>query len=225
MKINFVLPGNNFSGCFVKGLVDTTSWCQSVGVQFEIFTSYAPIVHEVRNVCLGGRVASGKRQKPFDGNPYDFIMFLDQDIGFTKEDFKRLLAGNKKIIAGWYPMKFYKDEIEYASAGSFSGNGEFPLLKIAALKEKRKPFAVDVVGLGFTLVSQGVFEAIDYPWFYPTMEEIESINEKIGVALMDTIREDLAWAEKVTSAGFEIYLDPTVRVGHEKKIILWDSLK
>lgn len=66
--------------------------------------------------------------------------------------------------------------------------------------------------MGFILVKKGVFESMEYPWFKP-------IEKKIG-NMVDFTMEDVAFCLTAREKGFEIYVDPTVRVGHEKKVIL-----
>jgi hypothetical protein len=71
---------------------------------------------------------------------------------------------------------------------------------------------VAYTGMGFMLVKRGVFEKLEYPWFRP-------IEKKIG-AMVDFTMEDVAFCLRAKEAGFKVLVDPAVRVGHEKKVVL-----
>lgn len=62
------------------------------------------------------------------------------------------------------------------------------------------------------LIKKGVFESMDYPWFRP-------INQKIGKCV-DFCMEDVAFCLRAKEKGFKVYIDPTIRVLHEKKVLL-----
>ena len=68
---------------------------------------YTSNVYHVRNMCLGGDVTKGARQKPFQGNiDYDYIMWIDSDMVFKPEDFTAL------INTLWVPTTF---DLKYVS--------------------------------------------------------------------------------------------------------------
>lgn len=78
----------------------------------------------------------------------------------------------------------------------------------------RKEDLVEVAytGMGFMLVKRGVFEKLEYPWFRP-------IEKKIG-DMVDFTMEDVAFCLRAKEAGFKIFIDPAVKVGHEKNVVL-----
>ena len=59
-------------------------------------------------------------------------------------------------------------------------------------------------GFGFMLVKAEVFDRVITP-FQPTN---------------DTEWEDFAFAERARKIGYKSYIDPSIIVGHEKKLIL-----
>jgi len=67
-------------------------------------------------------------------------------------------------------------------------------------------------GMGFMLVKRGVFESLDYPWFRP-------IEKQIG-EMVDFTMEDVGFCLRAKENGFGVFIDPLVRVGHEKKVVL-----
>jgi hypothetical protein len=64
------------------------------------------------------------------------------------------------------------------------------------------------------LIKYGVFESMKYPWFRP-------ITQKISDGVEDFSSEDVSFCQTVINNGYKIYVDPTVIVGHEKKIIYY----
>ena len=50
------------------------------------------MVNFARCKCAGADVRRGKKQKPFDGLPYDYMMWIDSDIIFNNESFEKLLS-------------------------------------------------------------------------------------------------------------------------------------
>jgi len=67
-------------------------------------------------------------------------------------------------------------------------------------------------GMGFMLIKKGVFESLQYPWFEPIHQSIKNLE--------DFTSEDVAFCLKAREKGFEIFVDPTVIVGHQKPMIL-----
>ncbi len=63
---------------------------------------------------------------------------------------------------------------------------------------------------------KGVFEheGMPYPWFAPKMQVFESGE------VQDMCGEDVSFCLDAKEAGFEIWCDPRVRVGHEKTRVI-----
>ena len=67
-------------------------------------------------------------------------------------------------------------------------------------------------GMGFMLIKKGVFEKVKYPWFCQLKKQIGDLE--------DYCSEDVAFCHLAKEAGFKIYVDPEIIVGHEKMRIL-----
>ena len=87
---------------------------------------------------------------------------------------------------------------------------------IDSISKRKKPFTVDYAGFGWLLIKYGVFEHEDmkYPWFAPKMQIFES------GAVQDMCGEDVSFCLDAKEAGFEIWCDPRIRVGHEKTRVI-----
>jgi hypothetical protein len=68
-------------------------------------------------------------------------------------------------------------------------------------------FAVHAAGTGGMLVRRPVLDAIGEPWF----------SYEDGIYL----NEDLTFSNKIRRAGFTIWCDPTVRMGHRATYSVW----
>ena len=71
---------------------------------------------------------------------------------------------------------------------------------------------VDYNGMGFMLIKKGVFEKVEYPWFCQLKKQIGDLE--------DYCSEDVAFCHLAKKAGFKIFIDPQMVVGHEKMRIL-----
>lgn len=214
-KVVFCLTGATFSGNFLDSFVELTNYCMQNGISFAISRRESPVVYYVRNMCLGGDTLRGPKQKPFNGNlDYTHLMWIDNDIIFSPNQFKTLLDHDKDIVSGIYMMSDKKNfatvenwDIEY-----FKKNGAFQFLNEDSIKQRKGLIDVAYTGLGFMLVKKGVFESLEYPWFQPIFHEIGTAR--------DFSSEDTSFCKMIREKGFNIWVDPQIRVGHEKKVIL-----
>jgi GT2 family glycosyltransferase len=216
MKIILCLPGNKFSGDFMMNFVGLLHFLGSKNIEYQISQQYSSMVNFARCKCAGADVTRGKRQKPFNGLDYDYMMWIDSDIIFNNNLFEKLLGMDKDIASGWYaqPQTIpgggnYTPVVEKMDDKFFKKHGSYEFLTSKNLEERKKPFKVDYIGFGWVLVKKGVFEKINYPWFAPKLIDL-------GNGVQDVCSEDVAWCHDVKDAGFDIWLDPTCRAGHEK---------
>jgi hypothetical protein len=79
--------------------------------------------------------------------------------------------------------------------------------------EKTEVYPIDWAGMGWMLIQKGVMESIKYPWFGPRFV-------RVTATLTDTWSEDLSFALAAKEAGYDIWLDPLIRLGHEKVRII-----
>jgi len=219
MKIIFCLPGQQFSGNFLSCWSEILLSCAYSGIQVMLSQKYSCNIYYVRNMCLGGDVGRGKNQKPFNGKvDYDYIMWLDSDQIFKPAQFQRLILDDEDIVAGMYKMSNGKHfaVCENWDEKFFEENGHFKFLEEVDLKESKLNtkglMEVSYVGMGFMLVKKGVFESLEYPWFRPEFK-------KIGGA-QDFTMEDVSFCLRAQQEGFKVHVDPSIIVGHEKKLIL-----
>ncbi len=207
MKIIFCIPGNTFSNRFLKCWTQLTMELHRRGFEYELLSQYAPNIYKVRSMLLGGHRKFGQYQVPWqDKKEYDYIMWIDSDVIFDPEDFFKLFRHEKDIISGIY--------LRQPRGGTLS---DIPI-EYACLKESHKSLMTTDVngelmtvfgnGMGWMLVKRGVFEKTAFPWFGPI------------ITGLDFNGEDVAFQMRAKEAGFDSYVDSSIIVGHEKKVLL-----
>ena len=218
--IVFCLPGRGVSYTFLKNFVQLCFECVQQGASIQISQDYSSMVNFARCKVLGANVLKGPDQLPWQGKlEYDLQLWIDSDIVFNLEAFYKLVWMDKDIAAGWYctedgrttSVAHWLEEDEFEKNGGVM-NHEM----VDGIQKRRKPFTCDYTGFGWVMIKKGVFEHPDmkYPWFAPQMQVFES------GAVQDMCGEDVSFCLEAIKAGFEIWCDPTIRVGHEKMRII-----
>ena len=212
--IIFCLPGRIYSGDFMMSFIELLSFVGSQGANFKVSQQYSSMVNYARCKCAGADVTRGKNQTPFGGLEYDYMMWIDSDIRFNNEMFMKLVKMDKDIASGWYSQPGGTSPVvEKMDDNYFIQNGSYQFLTADELSERSDICKVDYIGFGWVLIKQGVFEKLEYPWFAPKIINIDG-------DLQDVCSEDVAFCHDAKSANFEIWLDPTCRVGHEKTLVI-----
>lgn len=208
------MPGNTYSGDFLKSLFELCFYIQSEGGQFAISQQYSSMVNFARCKVAGADVTRGENQKPFGGQLYDYMLWIDSDIAFNVDMFKKLVSMNKDVASGWYSQPGGTSPVvQTMDDDFFRNNGTYQFLLAEELDKKKEIFKADYIGFGWVLVKQGVFEKMKYPWFAPKLQDL-------GNGIKDMCSEDVAWCLDAKAADVDIYVDPTCRVGHEKTIVI-----
>jgi hypothetical protein len=248
-SIVFCLPGRGCSFTFLKSFVQLCFDLVQNGMSIQISQDYSSMVNFARCKCLGANVLRGPDQIPWDGRlNYDYQLWIDSDIVFNTEKFWQLCdlalpeeafveetaeledgttetvlrldeSKERPISAGWYctedgrttSVAHWLDEDDFRSNGGVM-NHEM----VDGITKRKKPFTVDYTGFGWVLIKNGVFEhpELKYPWFAPKMQVFES------GAVQDMCGEDVSFCLDAKEAGFEIWCDPRIRVGHEKTRVI-----
>ena len=167
---------------------------------------------------------------------YDWQLWIDSDIIFNTDKFWQLAdlafpadavdedgeiiqENMHPISAGWYSTEdgrttsvaHWLEEDDFRSNGGVM-NHEM----VDGIQKRKKPFTVDYTGFGWVMIQKGVFEdeKMTYPWFAPKMQVFES------GAVQDMCGEDVSFCLDAIEAGYEIWCDPRIRVGHEKTRVI-----
>jgi hypothetical protein len=173
------------------------------------------MVHFARSKCLGGDVLKGADQKPFQGQAeYDAIMWVDSDIVFKPTDFFALLESPHDVTGGLYMMEDMQHfaTVKEWNTEYFKEKGAFKFLRQDDVIGTPQYMKVAYTGMGWMLIRKGVIESLKYPWFRSEIQTIGDITELQP--------EDVSFCRSLTDAGYDIYVDTKIRVGHQKLVIL-----
>jgi hypothetical protein len=143
------------------------------------------------------------------------LMFIDSDINFNAEDIFRLMAwssDSKKGIVAGIPVARKKGQVYFSTLDTDETNSIF-MDKMGLVRAKR-------VATAFMMVRKEVFESLRdaHPeWVYH--DEKNKGDTTIcffDFALKDGqyIGEDYLFCDRAREQGFEVWIDPTIKLGH-----------
>jgi GT2 family glycosyltransferase len=201
MKVALSLPGDSFSQGFLKSLV----------VLLDYFNQKKILV-DMR--FHGGANINYIRNKLVPEGDYDYSLWIDSDQIFTVGHFEQLLAADKDIVSalirttdGNFNSGIYNEEsMKKMGVGVIKLNDE-------NVGEMTDLIRASYCGFGMVLIKKGVFEKIGSNWFDAI--SYEALN-RVG-----QMGEDMSFCIRAGKAGFEVWVDPTCRVGHEKLKVLY----
>ena len=136
------------------------------------------------------------------------LMFIDSDMVFSYDAVDKLVSQEKDIIGGLYKKRIEPHDpvIKIIDKGKL----------IQPPDERGTTFQVDVAGTGFLLINMNVFKKMEPPFFY------HGHGEDFGLKANDLydLGEDVTFCLKARASGFDIFVDPTLEIGHiSQKII------
>lgn len=209
-NVVFATPGNSFTPGYLRSLLLSTNALNQEGLSWNWLNQGGSLVSMARETTIGGWDTNNiKMKQPCSGDfTYDMIMWIDSDISWMPVDLFALYNSDKDIISGCYLMEDRHIPIYRQPRGG--------MMPEQMLDDYKKPFKVAGAGFGFIAVKSGVFENMPRPWFGPVA--VPNIDEKTGERTEDFILvgEDLSWCTKAINSGFDIWVDPNVRVVHQK---------
>lgn len=142
------------------------------------------------------------------------LMFIDADINFEPEDVFRLMAWTsdpKKGIVAGVPRtrsttKTYVATLDYDEDNQLTMNG------MGLIQAKR-------VATAFMMVRREVFETLDeaHPeWRYYDERSKRTVPCVFDFMLTEEgyIGEDYLFCDRAREHGFEVWVDPTIKLGH-----------
>ena len=207
-------PGESYKAAYVDSLVETLRWLNEKDFTYTLLNNYSSFVSSAREMTATGTVSQNWETNEIGSGKftYDKIFWIDSDISWTVENFEKLLLSELDIVSGLYAV---------GGAGQVSAMnlelGTPRIMDKIAFMMSDSPVEVDGVGFGFVAMKKGVFEKVPRPWF-----EILKVPVPTRALSLPEINasEDFSFCMKAKNAGFQIWVDPSVRVGHHKQIVL-----
>ena len=228
-KVDFVicLPGHSSSSIQSTKTFECILELMAMGKSVIVRNGSANNIYHVRNLCLQNK-GFEMDQVPFEGlvKDYDKIVWIDSDNIVTAKDIIKLSEHNVDIVAGWYSMA----PRELSNINPFN-NAACGLFGDVNKPWTRRPYLIGMIpfikknemglipahysGFGLMVIKKGVFEKIGFPWFEAWSQTYQTQNFK----KCEVVTDDDAFCQKALKLGFKIWIDPDVRIGHEKLTI------
>ena len=144
----------------------------------------------------------------------DYLLFIDSDINFEPDDIFRLMAWGtdpKKGIVAAVPRTRNESKV-YIATLDYDDNGDLTMNGMGLVRAKR-------VATAFMLVRREVFETLEkeHPeWAYYDSKTDRTLSCMFDFELSEEgyIGEDFLFCDRVRSHGFEVWIDPTITLGH-----------
>ena len=219
VNVVILTPGNGVTRHYLTSLLETINFLGKQNISFSFSQHYSSHVADAREVTLSGSLVNNfKDRRPFQGNfTYDKLMWIDSDIGWTPEDFLTLYQSEKDIVSGAYIL----GNGSVAAHKELKGGGEF--YTVAEVLDMKEPITVNSAGFGFMCIKSGVFESLARPWFQSATHEAPT--DSGDTYKFNVIGEDVSFCYRARELGYDIWLDPSVRVIHQKQFLLtWEGL-
>lgn len=169
-----------------------------------------PIRIEAPTGCSVVQWARSNIAGAFLKSDFTHLFWIDSDIVWSPDDFFRLLGfgGVLDVVGGTYPFK--KEPIEYL-VNLPGKDGQYEVNALGCVR-------VEAMGLGFTVCQRKVVEAV-------AATKVRVKDELNGVEYADIFRvdrtvrntplgEDVAFFNDIRELGFNVWLDPSINVGH-----------
>lgn len=200
-------PGRNVEIEYLRAFADTVEYLSKNNISWKFINGYSAQVAGAREATvMNSEFLDIFSNLPLLGQAtYDKMIWIDSDISWTVEDF----------------MKVYESEFDIVS-GVYSNDRGLPMFSVNGTTEHNhelvkgtEPFEASHIGFGFVGVKTGVFEVMPRPWFE---SEFTKVKDDKGVEKVIPFGEDYSWSIRARQAGFKIFIDPTVKLLHHKKI-------
>jgi hypothetical protein len=138
----------------------------------------------------------------------EWIFFVDDDQALRPDTLLCLLAHNKPVVSGLYLNRnrpFFPIAFSHRNE-----DGTYAPISLEKLP-KEGLLQVQAVGAGCLLIRREVLEAIGNNWFqHGRVDDWDA-------------SEDIIFCEQARAAGYEIYVDLAVGVGHFAPTAVWPS--
>jgi hypothetical protein len=207
-KVMLGLPTYDFK-ISAKLAISLASFCvqaQQHGIDIQICNiSGCSVVSRVRNLIASDFLSSDCTD----------LMFIDSDINFDAEDIFRLMAWNidpKKGIVAGIPVARKKGKV-YISTLDTDDDEHIFMDKMGLVRAKR-------VATAFMMIRRDVFTQLKdaHPeWVYHDEKKVgDEMIAFFDFALKDGnyIGEDFLFCDRARELGFEVWIDPTIKLGH-----------
>jgi hypothetical protein len=139
-------------------------------------------------------------------NECTHILFVDDDQAFPVDAITKILVhADKDVVSGLYLMRTYPHYPVIFDEAYDSGECRFMFLT----PDKEGLTEIVNCGFGFVLIQTRVFQALEKPWV------------RLGEIKKDGWCDDVGFFNRVRKAGFRLYCDLNLPIGHNINLTMW----
>lgn len=147
---------------------------------------------------------------------FEYLFFLDADVGFEASDVITLFEHQRELVSGAYPMKTIPLKWNYALTQPSVRDGNL--------------VAIDRIGIGFTMIHRSVFEQIidkfgtelqyfptnESSTYPPTEKERTNSFHFFSELKVDNVYlpEDFSFFARARACGIQPWLDVSINLSH-----------
>ena len=221
-RVIIALPGDRFSGAFLRNWSNALLYLQNKGYTVMMVNDYSSFVPFSRMKTLGLSTLRGVNQRPFNGEvDYDVWVTIDSDVIFIPEQLEQLIEDTDKhpIVSGIYrmlDMKHYA-AVKTWNADYFKKHGSFKFLRLEDLEGAPNYMKVAYNGMGFMAIKREVLEKMKYPYFH---RELQVFEMEDGTVINEMCSEDVSFCKNAKDVGYDVIVNTELKVGHMKELVI-----
>ena len=221
-RVIIALPGDKFSGAFLRNWSNALLYLQNKGYTVMMVNDYSSFVPFSRMKTLGLSTLRGVNQKPFNGEiDYDVWVTIDSDVIFIPEQLEQLIEDTDKhpIVSGVYrmlDMKHYA-AVKTWNVNYFKKHGSFKFLRLEDLEGAPNYMKVAYNGMGFMAIKREVLEKMKYPYFHRELQVFEMDD---GTVINEMCSEDVSFCKNAKDVGYDVIVNTELKVGHMKELVI-----
>jgi hypothetical protein len=217
--------GGMCTGTYVQGLLLTMQKMREVGVH----ATWCQIMNE----SLITR-ARNELVRVFLERGYDYLMFIDADIGFDGEAVAQLMLADKDVVCGLYPRKDINwDDVKVAATSGKANLADYAATFVLNLEGEGHTdidsdgcMEIRYGGTGFMLIKRGVFEHLmpHVPTYHTPSRGFEDststdafTHEFFATSIHENgslLSEDYHFCDLFRKHGGKIHAHPFVKLTH-----------
>lgn len=201
-------PGRNMEAEYVRSLVPTLQYLHENNISYLFSNRYSPTVSGAREATLmnSNFLDIFNDEILLGEHTVDKVFWIDSDMSWSVEDFKKIYESDKDIISGVY--------VSDHNIPMFSIDGS--TAKSSEAAKTKEIVEASEVGFGFVCMKSEIFSKIERPWFAAVYNKVTEGDKERLVPF----GEDYSFSIRARQAGYSIFVDTSVRLGHNKKIEL-----
>jgi hypothetical protein len=194
---------------YFTSILNTIVKVNDFGIDVDVMTIDNQLTQRARNILTQYFVKHDK---------YTHLFFIDSDIGFSPNDFIKLVRSGQRVICGLYPNKVYLWDTDRCIKGrdflvDFSSRIGDEQLR--TFDKKTQLCEIDKAATGFMCIERSVFEELK-PAFDKYRYNGEDVTDFWNCKVIDNewMTEDYVFSHVLHQHDIKIMCDMTIQLTH-----------